>query len=114
MLLLIIGGVGMPNHVIGSLIISLPMQLTMSVMCIMPFDQLGLAADALEAQHEVELDRNVLACLMAGLLVVLDRDRFFDDERTDGLVGATAMTSALARIAARVSFSKSLSARPAP
>ncbi|WP_439360520.1 hypothetical protein [Bradyrhizobium sp. DASA03007] len=46
---------------VGSLIISLPMQLTMPVMCIMPFDQLGLAADALKAQHEVELDRNVLA-----------------------------------------------------
>ncbi|WP_271614559.1 hypothetical protein [Bradyrhizobium sp. CCBAU 51627] len=27
---------------------------------IMPFDQLGLAADALDAQHEVELDRNML------------------------------------------------------
>ncbi|WP_128956944.1 hypothetical protein [Bradyrhizobium zhanjiangense] len=60
MLLLIIGGVGMPNYVIGSLIISLPMQLTMPVMVHMPFDQLGLAAYALEAQHEVKLDRNVL------------------------------------------------------
>ncbi|RXG86887.1 hypothetical protein [Bradyrhizobium zhanjiangense] len=91
MLLLIIGGVGMPNYVIGSLIISLPMQLTMPVMvhnAVRSARSCRLRARVLSTKSSwIGTCCAIAACLMAGLLLVLDRDRFFDDERTGCLSG---------------------------